>query len=213
MTRKQTLSALLITSLFIALVSSGCYTKLYRPGMEMNGPYSTNQLYNRYDSSAIDTTLTRDDWIRDYYPDDNWYDWGGYRGYYQQPRWGFDFYHFSPGYYSSYYGYYDYYGYPWWYRNHYTRPWYYGGYSSPGGIAEPPSTREGRRTRPHYNGGGSTYNSPPSGGGSSVYSNPSSGSSSSSGGNHDARKADTSPKKQKSTSDNGGQKRNGKRRR
>ena len=218
MKRKQTIFALLITSLFIALVSSGCYTKLYRPGMETDGPFSSNTLYNRYDSSAIDTTLLREDWIRDYYPDDGWSYWGGYRDSYHHPRWGFDFYNFSPGYYSSYYGYYDYYGSPWWYRNNYHRPWYYGGggYGGGGDIGEPPSQRDGRRTRPGYSDGTGAYGTPPSGGtGGTTYQQPSGGSSGGSGGGSNTGEArnDNSTQKGGSSSDDGGQKRNGKRRR
>ncbi|MBU1919276.1 hypothetical protein KKG66_00400 [bacterium] len=164
MKRKKTLSALLITGVFVMLVSSGCYTKFYRPGMEIEGPYSASELYNRYDSSAIDTTLTKGDYFPDYYPDNGWYNWGSYR-YYPHTRWGFDFYNFSPGYYHTYYGYYDYYGTPWWNRYDYNRDhWWYrggGGYNtSPG---EPPETREGRRQRESYSGGGATYTQPSGG--------------------------------------------------
>ena len=94
-----------------ALLSSGCYTKFYRPGMELSGrgPYDT--LYNRYDSTAIDTTLTppviTDEYPRRGYDSydsyDRWSSWGRPR-----TRWGFDFYNYDPGYYRSYYGYYDY---------------------------------------------------------------------------------------------------------
>lgn len=165
MKRKKTLTALFITSIFVMLVSSGCYTKFYRPGMEMDGPYSSSELYNRYDSSAIDTTLTKGDYFPDYYPDNSWYYSGGYMTY-PRTRWGFDFYNFSPGYYQSYYGYYDYYGTPWWNRYDYNRNnwWYRGGYgggynTSPG---EPPEQRDGRRQRDSYSGGGAVYTQPSS---------------------------------------------------
>jgi hypothetical protein len=97
------------------LLTAGCYTQFYRPGMEQAGTGPYDQLYDRYDSTAIDTTLTSEDWSgTGTYPEDrwdNWYSWGGLR---RHPRWGFDFDAFSPGYYWSYYGYYDYYGVPWW---------------------------------------------------------------------------------------------------
>jgi len=178
MKRKKTLTALFVTSVFVMLLSSGCYTKFYRPGMEMDGPFSSNELYNRYDSSAIDTTLTREDYIQDYYPESGgWYDWGSYRNY-PRTRWGFDFYNFSPGYYHSYYGYYDYYGSPWWSRNGYgNNNWWYrggghGGYNtSPG---EPPSQRDGRRPRDSYNGGAPSTTTPGgyTGGGGTVTTTP-----------------------------------------
>jgi hypothetical protein len=176
MMRKHTLLALLLTGILAMLVTSGCYTKFYRPGMEMNGSFSSDQLYERYDSSAIDTTLTRQDWYPDYYPYNSdysgnnygWNDWGRPRGY---TRWGFDFYNFSPGYYHSYYGYYDYYGSPWWNRSYNRRPWYYGGGGS-AGPSEPPSQRDGRRQREGSRGPGGAYSPPgtPSSGG--VYQAP-----------------------------------------
>ena len=134
-------------TLGLLIMSTGCYTKLYRPGMEDNGPFSMGSLYNRYDSTAIDTTLTKPETVTVYpnndpYYYDNWSAWGRPRGY---TRWGFDFDRFSPNYYNSYYGYYDYYGRPWWQdwnHNHGGRWW--GG--SPGAPGEPPSQRPGRRS-------------------------------------------------------------------
>ena len=95
--------------LLIAFALSGCYTKFYKPGMEMaNDPYS--QLYNRNDSTAIDTTLTKGDWdgsnqypnYDDYRNNNNSYDrwnyWGRPRN---RTRWGFDFDNFYPDYYST----------------------------------------------------------------------------------------------------------------
>lgn len=129
-----------------ALLSAGCYTKFYRPGMELagNSPYET--LYNRDDSTAIDTTLTRGEYEGESYPGtgwDRWSLWGRPRHY---TRWGFDFYNFSPDYYWSYYGYNDYYGTPWWYDwyDPYHGGWWHGGGS--GVPGEPPSQRpRGRR--------------------------------------------------------------------
>lgn len=160
---------ILFTTLGLLVLSTGCYTKLYRPGMEDQGPFSENSLYNRYDSTAIDTTLTKPETV-DVYPNydpyyyDNWSYWGRPRGY---TRWGFDFNRFSPNYYWGYYGYYDYYGRPWWHDWHHNRPWWGG---SPGKPGEPPSQRPGRRSSdvsppPIYNGGGATgggatYNPP-----------------------------------------------------
>ncbi|MBI5060102.1 hypothetical protein HZB60_10030 [candidate division KSB1 bacterium] len=140
-----------------ALLSSGCYTKFYRPGMEMTGrgPYDT--LYDRYDSTAIDTTLTAPV-ITDEYPPrsydhyDQWSYWGRPR-----TRWGFDFYNYDPSYYQSYYGYYDYYGVPWW-RNWYRDPWwYYGGQPGVPGAPEQPRER-GRR---EAGGGPGSIGTPP----------------------------------------------------
>jgi hypothetical protein len=151
---------LFISALVVVLFSSGCYTKLYRANMEQNGPFTTDELYQRYDSTAIDTTLTEPEYV-DTYPDYGygWNSWGRPRGY---TRWGFDFNRFSPDYYWSYYGYYDYYGRPWWDNWRYRYPWWYHG-GGGGGPAEPPSQRPGRRMRdtegspPLYNpGGGST---------------------------------------------------------
>ncbi len=150
-----------IPAVLVWLFVTGCYTKLYRPGF--NGPpetMSSETLYERYDSSAIDTTLERTDVFGETYPGyndyydryDRWDTWGRYR---PRTRWGFDFYHYSPPYYSGYYGWEDYYGYPWWYS--YDRG-YWGG--SGGGTAapgEPPSKRPfGRRDS------GDSGSSPPS---------------------------------------------------
>jgi hypothetical protein len=176
MKRMKTLTTLFVTSLFVILLSSGCYTKFYNPNMEINGPYSANELYSRYDSSAIDTTLTREDWAPEYYPDNGWNNSGGYYSY-PRTRWGFDFYNFSPGYYNSYYGYYDYYGSPWWYNDRYdNNSWWYrhgGGYygGGTGAPGEPPSQRDGRRERDTYSGdgSGSTYQPGGSSGGGAVY--------------------------------------------
>ena len=152
-------------------MSTGCYTKLYRPGMEDNGPVSMGSLYNRYDSTAIDTTLTKPETV-DVYPNydpyyyDNWSAWGRPRGY---TRWGFDFNRFSPNYYWGYYGYYDYYGRPWWQDWHHNHGggWWGG---TPGAPGEPPSTRPGRRSTDtaippstigvNYGQGGATYVQP-----------------------------------------------------
>lgn len=157
---------ILAATLGLLILSTGCYTKLYRPGMEDQGPFSSNSLYNRYDSTAIDTTLTKPETV-DVYPNydpyyDNWSYWGRPRGY---TRWGFDFDRFSPNYYRSYYGYYDYYGRPWWQDWHHRDPWW--GPGTPGAPGEPPSQRPGRRssdvtappayTNPGGGGGGATY--------------------------------------------------------
>lgn len=156
---------LLLCALGLVIVSTGCYTKLYRQGMEDMGPYSSNSLYNRYDSTAIDTTLTKPE-IVDVYPNNGYYDnngwsyWGRPRGY---TRWGFDFDRFSPNYYWSYYGYYDYYSRPWW-QDWNRNPWW--GPSVPGAPGEPPSQRPGRRSNDAtpppanlggYSGGGAIY--------------------------------------------------------
>lgn len=145
---------MVIPAVLLWLFVTGCYTKLYRAGI--NGPpegmYSET-LYDRYDSSAIDTTLTKDDVFPDTYPSgydyyDRWDRWGRYR---PRTRWGFDFYNYSPPYYWGYYGWEDYYGYPWW-HSHRGGYWGYGGGTvTPG---EPPSKRpvgrrdEGRRGSP-----------------------------------------------------------------
>ncbi len=137
---------LLTATLGLMILSTGCYTKLYRPGMEDNGPFSSNSLYNRYDSTAIDTTLTKPETV-DVYPsydpyyNDSWSYWGRPRGY---TRWGFDFDRFSPNYYRSYYGYYDYYSRPWWHDWHHRYPHW--GPGTPGAPGEPPSQRPGRRS-------------------------------------------------------------------
>lgn len=151
---------ILITTLLVML-TAGCYTKMYRPEgerMGQAGPY--DQIYNRYDSTAIDTTLTRPE-ITDVYPQEDygWYSWGRPR-----TRWGFDFYNYSPGYYWTYYGYYDYYSVPWW--NRYYDPWYGWGWAPPSGPSEPPSQRDyGRRGRSGE--GGGPYATPPGQGGGS----------------------------------------------
>ncbi len=156
------MTKLTLIAMLLSLLTAGCYTKFYRPGMEQAGmgPYDT--LYNRYDSTAIDTTLTRPE-ITDTYPDDDygWYYWGRPRGY---TRWGFDFYNYSPGYYWTYYGYYDYYSRPWWDR--YYNPWWYWGWNGDGTPAEPPSQRDyGRRGVPGNSGSGYVAPPPSSGGG------------------------------------------------
>jgi hypothetical protein len=110
--------------------------------MSARGPYDT--LYNRYDSTAIDTTLTKPE-ILDQYPTqyqsyDSWNTWGRPR-----TRWGFDFYGYDPGYYNSYYGYYDYYSVPWWQHYGYDPGWWYGR-GRPGVPGEPDQPRDrGRR--------------------------------------------------------------------
>jgi hypothetical protein len=158
----------------LALLTAGCYTQFYRPGMERvaQGPY--DQLYNRNDSTAIDTTLTQDTtayeptpyygYSSPYY--DNWHYWGRPR-----TRWGFDFNSFDPAYYWSYYGFYDYYGVPWW--NGYYDPWYgwqYPGWGG-GGAGTPPTKRPGGR-RDHATGGGGTYAAPPAAPSSPTYVTP-----------------------------------------
>lgn len=168
-----------------SLLLAGCYTKFYRPGMEMGeGEYGT--LYDRYDSTAIDTTLTAEDWGGgDYYPDtyDSWYYWGRPRG---VTRWGFDFYNFSPGYYWSYYGYYDYYGVPWWHNSYRNYPWWYsdGGRYTP---SEPPSQRPGGRT--HTAPGGGSVVAPGGTGGGSVAAPQSQSSGRQTAGGNDAKKS------------------------
>lgn len=157
----KTIVKIWVPVLALAVLTTGCYTKFYRSGMEQPGsPYG--QIYNRHDSTAIDTTLTREDWAGpDTYPEssyyNNWSSWGWRRGY---PRWGFDFNNFSPDYYWSYYGYNDYYSTPWWY-NSYWDPWHRGPgwyYGSPG---EPPSQRERGRREPGGIGGSPSAPPPP----------------------------------------------------
>jgi hypothetical protein len=165
---KRTLWLIPLLALF-TLLSAGCYTKFYRPGMETagNGPYDT--LYNRNDSTAIDTTLTADtSTYYDTYPD-RWYYWGRPRGY---TRWGFDFYNFSPDYYWSYYGYNDYYGTPWWYD--WNTPWYWRNYpwGGSGGVAEPPSRRPGGGRGRDNISGGSNAQPAPAQPGSPTYAQP-----------------------------------------
>ncbi|RPH93743.1 hypothetical protein EHM69_09405 [candidate division KSB1 bacterium] len=137
---------LIAAAVLLMLTTAGCYTKFYRPGMESTGQGPYSELYNRYDSTAIDTTLTEDPYV---YPEtdnswDRWSYWGRPRGY---TRWGFDFNNFSPDYYWSYYGYYDYYGTPWW--SNYNNPWWGGSGGGSGAPGEPPSRRPtGRRNPP-----------------------------------------------------------------
>jgi hypothetical protein len=148
----------------LVLFSAGCYTQLYRPEMETARQRQQAMLYNRYDSTAIDTTLRRDTTAYDPQPytDYNygWNAWGGYRPH--RTRWGFDFDRFDPSYYWSYYGYYDYYARPWW-DDWYDPYWGWGHYPGSGGSSpgEPPSRRPvGRRDR-DSGGGGATYSAPP----------------------------------------------------
>ncbi len=161
----NTMTKTILLAAVLALLTAGCYTKLYRPegmAMDQRGPY--DQIYNRYDSTAIDTTLTPPEYS---YPEDDygWYYWGQSR----YPRWGFDFWNYSPGYYWSYDGFYDYYGTPWWSR--YSDPWYHWGWSPPSEPQEPPSQRNfGRRERP--SGSGGDYAPPPSGGSGGGYAPP-----------------------------------------
>jgi hypothetical protein len=139
---------LLLPALAVWLLMTGCYTQFYRASV--NGPpeaISAETLYDRYDSSAVDTTLTKGESYPggyssgyDYY--DRWDLWGRPRF---QTRWGFDFYNYSPPYYWGYYGWEDYYGNPWWYSGYYDS-WYPYGTTTPGTPAEPPSKRPfGRR--------------------------------------------------------------------
>jgi hypothetical protein len=135
----------LIPAAAVIFLTAGCYTQFYRPDMESARTVaSDSQLYTRYDSTAIDTTLRRDTSdVYDRYPDDyGWNYWGRPRGY---TRWGFDFNNFDPAYYWTYYGYYDYYGRPWWY-NYYDarRGWWTNNPPVTTGPAEPPSKRRGR---------------------------------------------------------------------
>ncbi len=149
-----------IPAVVLWLFVTGCYTKLYRSGINgTQDTYSNDILYDRYDSSAIDTSLTKDDVFPDTYPTgydyynyyDRWDTWGRYR---PRTRWGFDFYSYSPPYYSGYYGWEDYYGYPWWYS--WDRGYWHGGGGTPGTPGEPPSKRPvGRRDE-------SPQNPPPS---------------------------------------------------
>jgi hypothetical protein len=133
----------------------GCFTQLYRP--TVNGTpeaMSSETLYDRYDSSAIDTTLTKTesypDASTDYY--DRWDYWGRSR---PMTRWGYDFYNYSPPYYSGYYGWEDYYGNPWWYSSGYYDYWY--GYPvGTGAPSEPASKRPFGRSPDTGGGGGSS---------------------------------------------------------
>ncbi len=141
----------------LALFTAGCYTQFYKPGMEQ--AQRESRIYNRYDSTAIDTTLMRGEVDENYYPRDDygWSTWGRPR----MPRWGLDFYSYSPDYYWGYNGYNDYYGTPWWYNSYYDPyyPYYPPGSGQP---VEPPSKREGgRRQRPSSSGGSATQSPPP----------------------------------------------------
>jgi hypothetical protein len=150
----------------LSLLSAGCYTKFYRPDMEQAGRGAYDTLYNRYDSTAIDTTLTKPEGGTTY-PEDNygWSTWGRPRGY---TRWGFDFDNFEPNYYWTYYGYYDYYSRPWWDR--YYDPWWNGGGNGNGTPTEPPSQRDyGRRAVPND---GGNYTAPPPAPSGGSYSSP-----------------------------------------
>lgn len=163
----NSMKTILLSAVLLSLLTAGCYTKFYRPDMERagRGPYDT--LYNRYDSTAIDTTLTEPEYTGTTYPDDNygWSYWGRPRG---RTRWGFDFNNFSPDYYWTYYGYYDYYSRPWWDR--YYDPWWYWGWNGQGTPQEPPSQRDyGRRSQP---GGGSNVAPPPAPPSGGSYTNP-----------------------------------------
>lgn len=141
------ITLVLLPAALLAFLATGCYTKLYRPGMEQMGQDQT--LYERYDSTAIDTTLIAEELERDTYTpyNDDWSYWGQRR----PTRWGFDFYNWTPGYYYGYYGYNDYYGSPWWYN--YWDPWYGPG-GQPGVPGEPPSKREGGRRQRNSGGSG-----------------------------------------------------------
>jgi hypothetical protein len=132
----------------------GCYTQLYRP--TVNGTpeaISSETLYDRYDSSAIDTTLKKTESYpsasSDYY--DRWDYWGRSR---PMTRWGFDFNNYYPPYYWGYYGWEDYYGNPWWYSGYYDYWWGYP--TGSGAPSEPASKRPyGRDPNTGGNSGGS----------------------------------------------------------
>lgn len=145
---------IVLPAIAVWLLVTGCYTKLYRPSV--NGPpeaMASETLYDRYDSSAIDTTRAREDIWSETYPGgydyydrydryDRWNWWGRPR---MRTRWGFDFYNYSPPYYWGYYGWEDYYGYPWWYSRYGDHRYWYP-YSTGGTPGEPPSKRPfGRR--------------------------------------------------------------------
>lgn len=150
----------LIPMLVVAsAILSGCYTQFYRPGMEMSGrgPYDT--LYNRYDSTAIDTSLTKPEYADQYPPQESGYDQWNYWGR-PRTRWGFDFYNYDPSYYHSYYGYYDYYSVPWWQNYGYNPGWWYGPWQ-PGTPGEPDQPRD--RGRRDYGAGGGVISTPPGG--------------------------------------------------
>lgn len=203
---------ILFATLGLIVMSTGCYTKLYRPGMEDNGPFSESTLYNRYDSTAIDTTLEKPEYTGtyayppDYYYNDNWSYWGRPRG---VTRWGFDFNRFSPNYYWGYYGYYDYYGRPWWYDWNRHNNWR--GPGTPGAPGEPPSQRPGRRSSsaatpaPVYNNG--------SGVGGAVYQNPTTPANPTPPAGKGLTPAKQTPQPTNPPADDNSQKRNGKRRR
>jgi hypothetical protein len=136
------------------LFLSGCYTQLYRP--TVNGTpeaISSETLYNPNDSSAIDTTLTKEETYpgtgSDYY--DRWDYWGRPS---PMTRWGFDFYNYYPPYYWGYYGWEDYYGNPWWYPGYYD--YWYGYPSGTAAPGEPPSKRPFGRTPNTGGAGGSS---------------------------------------------------------
>jgi hypothetical protein len=146
---------LLIPAALFVFLFAGCYTQLYKPDMERTASPQQASLYNRYDSTAIDTSLRRD--TTQYYPgypeDYGWSYWGRPR---LGPIWGFD--NYMPDYYWGYYGYNNYYGTPWWYNWYQPNyPYYPGGN---GGLAEPPSKRPSGRS--HDTGGGSYAPPPPS---------------------------------------------------
>jgi hypothetical protein len=158
----------MVPAVALVLFSAGCYTQLYRPDMEGVRQRQEARIYNRYDSTAIDTTLRADTSVyqQDYrYLDSyGWNTWGRPRGY---TRWGFDFDRFDPSYYWSYYGYYDYYSRPWW-DTWYDPYWGWGNYGggSSGGSGEPAGRRPGGgRDRNGGTGtGGGTYVAPPAAG-------------------------------------------------
>jgi len=172
---KRTLWLIPLLALF-TLLSAGCYTKFYRPGMDMAGRGTYDTLYDRDDSTAIDTTLMPDtSTYYDQYPDDSrgWSYWGRPRG---STRWGFDFYNFSPDYYWSYYGYNDYYGTPWWYDWYDAGYWRNNPWGGTGVPGEPPSQRP--RGRRDYGSSGANAQPPPSSSGSPTYSQPTNNSNS-----------------------------------
>lgn len=158
----HTMTKTILFAAVLGVLTAGCYTKLYRPDgapTGQRGPY--DELYSRYDSSAIDTTLIAPEYDSSYDDDYGWYYWGHQRRY---PRWGFDFWSYSPGYYWTYYGFYDYYAVPWW--NRYYDPWNRWNWVPPSGPAEPPSQRDfGRRGRGSGTEGGPYGAPPPSSGG------------------------------------------------
>ena len=159
---------LLIPAALFLFVFSGCYTQLYRPDMESSHRQQQATLYDRYDSTAIDTTLRRDttDYYYGSYPDPGWYGWGRPR---QEPIWGWDNSYSMPGYYGDYYGYDNYYGTPWWYGYGPGYPNYHGNYGN-GVPAEPPSKRSGGRRS--HDGGGSYANPPAAPANPPTYANP-----------------------------------------